>query len=332
VRTKLNFKDRVNKEEFIQYYQELKSARKVAKIYNVDKGTILSYAKSIGFVNQYRPELSLCEVEYIVSQYYCNNARNVSKELKCSSALISKIWMEAGLKGKMNRTYYLNENYFSKIDSADKAYFIGYLAADGCAYKRNNHIGMISIICQKRDKELLEMFNFYLKSNYPIHERDNKYTHLQINSEKLYTDLSKYNIIDRKTWTYTPSFKSDDLFVWHFIRGYFDGDGSIYSCPTHTGRNYIVPSDFHLSLCGNKATMIWFYNTFKFWGIDAVLKQDRKERYSQDFYYVRVSKLDSLCKLYELLYKDSSYLRLERKYNKFNDFLIKLDEFKKCRP
>lgn len=43
MRTKLNFKDRVNKEEFIQYYQELKSARRVAKIYNVDKGTILSY-------------------------------------------------------------------------------------------------------------------------------------------------------------------------------------------------------------------------------------------------------------------------------------------------
>ena len=38
-----------NKEEFIKNYQQLKSSRKMAELYNCDRKTITAFAKKIGY-------------------------------------------------------------------------------------------------------------------------------------------------------------------------------------------------------------------------------------------------------------------------------------------
>ena len=53
------------KEEFINKYNELKSANKMAEFYNVYKKTILSYVKEIRYVNKYRNELTELAIKYI---------------------------------------------------------------------------------------------------------------------------------------------------------------------------------------------------------------------------------------------------------------------------
>ena len=52
------------------------------------------------------------------------------------------------------RIYTLNENYFEQIDTQEKAYFLGFLWADGC-----NCNGVIHLVLQEKDKYILEKFN-----------------------------------------------------------------------------------------------------------------------------------------------------------------------------
>lgn len=49
-----------------------------------------------------------------------------------------------------------NENYFEKIDTEDKAYFLGFIMADGCILKNRN---TLKIIIHKKDKHILEDFS-----------------------------------------------------------------------------------------------------------------------------------------------------------------------------
>lgn len=47
--------------------------------------------------------------------------------------------------------YKINENYFEKIDSENKAYWIGFISADGNVYKNK-----LSIELNNKDDELLK--------------------------------------------------------------------------------------------------------------------------------------------------------------------------------
>ena len=78
-----------------------------------------------------------------------------------------------------------------------------------------------------------------MKSNYPIGSHivkegkgaGNIYYRVFITSKKLAEDLTKYGCHANKTYDLT--FPNKEIFVnkdliRHFIRGYFDGDGSVF--------------------------------------------------------------------------------------------------------
>ena len=64
--------------------------------------------------------------------------------------------------------YSFNEHYFDIIDSADKAYLLGFICTDGCLYKREGHQGQLSISLKDQDEEILQHFKESLSSNHPI--------------------------------------------------------------------------------------------------------------------------------------------------------------------
>ena len=61
-------------------------------------------------------------------------------------------------KSIANRIYFCDDNYFEKIDSKDKAYFLGLLMADGNKYKNT-----VRIELQEKDKSILELFKKYIE-------------------------------------------------------------------------------------------------------------------------------------------------------------------------
>jgi hypothetical protein len=134
------------------------------------------------------------------------------------------------------RKYNLDENFFKKIDTNTKAYWLGFLMADGCVYKNDDKKSYrLQINLAYSDIEALEKFNNAIKSNYPIRKvsvlnkkTEKTYTvaQLKINCTVMCHDLIALGVKPRKSLVCKIPYIEPMLFS-HFIRGYFDGDGCI---------------------------------------------------------------------------------------------------------
>lgn len=103
--------------------------------------------------------------------------------------------------------------------------------------KSGKHI--ISLKLSSKDNNHLEKFKLFLNADYPIYHYISKckigygksYSCLSVNSIHACNLLIKLGCIQRKT--YTLKFPDQSIFInpdliRHFIRGYFDGDGSVF--------------------------------------------------------------------------------------------------------
>lgn len=134
------------------------------------------------------------------------------------------------------RKYSLDETIFDNIDTSEKAYWLGFLMADGYNHENNT---CVALRLQEEDKESLEEFKAFLKTDAPIHtyhqttpinRLKRNYCELYICSPKFSELLAKHNVIQGKT--YLAEFPNiDEQFISHFIRGVFDGDGCISITP-----------------------------------------------------------------------------------------------------
>lgn len=118
--------------------------------------------------------------------------------------------------------YLFNENFFNKW-SIETAYVLGLIFSDGNVSKEKDHF---SIHISDKDVELLELINKLTKSNHPIEIRDHS-AYLRIYNKFATAKLIGYGCIPRKSLILefpNVPFK----YLNHFVRGYFDGDGSIY--------------------------------------------------------------------------------------------------------
>lgn len=132
------------------------------------------------------------------------------------------------------RKYNLNEHYFDKIDSEEKAYFLGLLYADGCHYEE---LSCITLSLQEEDVEILEKLNLIIGSDRPLMlVKHSKYKStlkdqfkLSLNSKHISHSLSKLGLMSRKSLIlqFPTEEQVPRYLLKHFIRGYFDGDGSI---------------------------------------------------------------------------------------------------------
>jgi intein-encoded DNA endonuclease-like protein len=194
------------------------------------------------------------------------------------------------------RTYEFDDTYFENIDNESKAYWLGFIAADGNVYKNELRIHISS-----KDKMHIIKFKNDIKSNNIINNGQNDTISFNIYSKKIVKQLTKYNIVPQKTNTFSIK-NIPSKFIRHFIRGYFDGDGCIY--------------------VKNKQNC-WsiFSNSSKF--IKQIISiinkaiNDELLVYSQNKgWSIRLSRKLSIEKIYHYLYDDSS-ICLERKLNKF---------------
>lgn len=171
----------------------------------------------------------------VINQYNkLKNIHKVAKHFNVSITPIKRILEGDGLE-ITNRRYPLNDCYFDKIDTEEKSYWLGFLYADG--YIRERKSGKsLEMKLSIKDKTHLEKFRESLNSNHLIKESYNKVKyksgiseshmcHLAIYSTKLVESVKKHGIHSRKTF----SIEIPDLpkeMMNHFVRGYFDGDGS----------------------------------------------------------------------------------------------------------
>lgn len=130
-------------------------------------------------------------------------------------------------------TYTVNHNYFDQIDCEEKAYWLGFLYADG--YLSGNTVGLTLSV---KDLGHLEAFRAAIGSTHPIHRYEargfskTQCVRIQFASNKMASALSSLGCVHHKSLVLrfpTPTQVPAPL-IRHFIRGYLDGDGCITNC------------------------------------------------------------------------------------------------------
>ena len=121
-----------------------------------------------------------------------------------------------------------NDHFFDKIDSELKAYLLGFIFADGCNYKELE----LDIELRKDDVEILQLIKKALSVKTNIKERKEKNTViLKVFSKYLGKKLSDLGLTPRKSFTVCyPTIPS--YLNCHFIRGFFDGNGTVANIDT----------------------------------------------------------------------------------------------------
>ena len=236
----------------------------------------------------------------------------VAEKIGTHQSLIHRRLKQMNIETRTNREDGFNENYFDKIDTNKKAYFLGLLYSDGWNMFSKGEIG---IELQERDGWILKELLKDLDSNRELKFLPaKKETHqnkllFKVFSKYMSGKLVELGCSSPKSLTLTfPSEKilSKELHS-HFIRGYFDGDGCITFC-TQDKHKYPV-----FSLVGTKEFMeSCMKNLMQYCSLPKVKLTHLGNNNTYSFRYGS----KNLLKIREYLYKDATVF-LERKHEKF---------------
>ena len=132
----------------------------------------------------------------------------------------------------MNKVYQMNENYFSEINSHEKAYILGFIYADGNIINNLEKTKYCLSIAQKGErKDVLEKIVKALNSNIPIKEYVPNVFSITLCSKQITNYLTKLGAIPNKSLVL--QFPTEDIvpkkYMSSFILGCFDGDGCVWN-------------------------------------------------------------------------------------------------------
>lgn len=161
----------------------------------------------------------------------------VAKKCNCSQTFIMKTLKKCHISRRTTQSYITkyvpNENFFDSINTEEKAYILGFLYADGNNYVKNNNYE-VSIKLQLEDLSILEKMRDLISPDSQVKKVFDKSTYkfyylFKINSKVLSQQLSNLGCVPAKSLILQFPSWIDLSLQHHFIRGYFDGDGSLYS-------------------------------------------------------------------------------------------------------
>lgn len=263
--------------------------------------------------------MSKSEIEELIKMYETGEYNfkqldiHFDRGLGTCRGLLERRGHKAKSISEINRKYSLNEEYFNIIDSENKAYFLGFLYADGCNFPEGTRI---VIGLAEKDKEILDKFNILLNYSRPLQYRkptNNSAAQyvLTISSKKISNKLSELGVVKAKSLILTfPNWLDSKLYN-HFIRGYFDGDGCITSSSPNRNKGG-KKSDVKWSIVG---TEDFVSEVQKIMIKELDLNKTRIKKHRNAF-YLEYKGGKQIRRIKEWLYNNSTIF-LERKYNKF---------------
>ena len=252
----------------------------------------------------------------IINKY--NNGESLSdiaKEYHCYGSTIGYKLKEWGIPRheRYNNIYNINSEYFNNINTEHKAYWYGLLLSDG-------HVNCNAITISIRERYILDEFRKDLDTNIPIRENYYKLPTLTIANKHMCNSLntkgfnhqkSKYIDINK-----VKNFIPDNL-ENHFIRGMFDGDGSI----KYYKYDYQDTIMLHFGYTGTEEVVAYIKDKF-----DIKNKIVQEGKYTQT---VVSSNPNKIKEIYHYLYRDAT-IWINRKRNTFEDiFKIRGIEYEK---
>lgn len=238
-----------------------------------------------------------------------NSARQIGKIMSCDTATItSKLRKNKIPIRNRQGKYVMNESYFEQINTEEKAYWLGFLMADG--YNSSKFIRV-----DIQDGGHLEKLrdSIFKNKDMPIRLKKSPTNkdvyYLTLQSKKIVSDCEKLGIIRNKSLLASYP-KINESMDRHFIRGLFDGDGSLsYVYQTKNYRKYMF------SIVGSETLMKNIKEKLEFLNIHIGFGK------CKSIYRIYISGNKQICKILNWMYEESN-ISLERKFKKYDDMII----------
>ncbi len=250
------------------------------------------------------------ELESKIINSYCKdqiNIEKIHKKYSISRDAISKLLKKQNIEVRKdsNKKYSWDETFFEAIDTPEKAYWFGFIAADGGINKNGLQIGLA-----KKDKEHLLKFCKRIGYSGPlVHCKSNDSFKLCITRTKIYNDLIRLGMEENKTFKINENIFNcvPEYLIPAAMHGYFDGDGTFGKSGKH----------LQFAILGNERFLIYFKDKISEFGID-MNGPKKDDRTKQTFYCWKGILLDVAKSLKKLFYENefSSKDFLDRKKNK----------------
>lgn len=162
--------------------------------------------------------------EQVITAYINGiSIKDITSTYNIAHSTIYKWIRNKGIIQRGKRTYTINEDYFSIIDSAEKAYILGFIYADGCVTNDR-----LTITLHVQDENILKFIKSEMNSKMKFYFFKNRsQVSFSVYSKRISNDLKSLNIVERKTYSKLFPLIPNE-FISFFISGYFDGDGCVY--------------------------------------------------------------------------------------------------------
>ena len=220
--------------EWIELYQQQGwSTNNIAEKYKVDTATVGKYLKDAGIELRYKGERQ-SSFEHAFEAWavaYLNgiSLREIAEAYKTYPQTVHmhvKKLVEMRSYEVANRSIRFDKpDYFSKIDSAQKAYWLGVWFGTGFTATGQGHYECVLVVGEK-DKDTLERFKKEVGTDIELIEGEG-YCRLRIHQKQLTLDLERLGLVKRKTENMSVP---DEVmpYINSFMLGYYEGKGYYY--------------------------------------------------------------------------------------------------------
>lgn len=247
-----------DKQNIINLYINGVTKPKIREIYHCRSTAISEILKGIHSPNicQKKPKFSkekekeICEM-YTSGKY---NKKFIAEKFGCCVGTIINVLKRNNIEIVSHRVAHfsdmeLRDDFFETIDSEEKAYFLGFMFADGYVYKGSKNAKSVGLEIHIRDIDLIHKLKELLNTSNKIKYRKRSNTEMcsiNVYSTKMANDLEKYGIVQNKTKV-TKHLPDIPLpYRRHFLRGLLDGDGWISI--DKNGRYHVGFVSYHKSI------------------------------------------------------------------------------------
>lgn len=241
--------------------------------YCISQVTVWRTKNQLGLCRKRIKPCGMKALEPILEKEYFEkrkNLRNLAKEYGLTFETVRRIIHRCGkpLRGLEfnNRKYTVDETFFEKIDSPEKAYWFGFIAADGNIFGSALQIGL-----HIKDKHHLEKISKRMNFSGPISPKKENKCLFYLNRKKVVDDLKNLGLTENKTFKIDNHIfdKVPNEFLNAAIHGYFDGDGCIsYKKYTSLKDSQKQSLTLRFTLPGNPSFLFFIKEFFSKYGVN----------------------------------------------------------------
>ncbi len=302
------FKYNFDSLEVEKKYIKTNSLRKIANFFGCSHETMRCFMlrNNISF----KKEINFQKVKELFEKGYGRD--KIAQICNCHKETVRRILKRHNISIPRKYKYSCDTNFFENW-SPEMAYVLGFIYADG--YLCDQYFGI-----PQKEFSILNKIRNLLKSNHRIYKTKKSQFVFRVYNRKIIEDLKKLGVHQRKSSTIKFPLVPQD-YIFHFIRGYFDGDGSI------DNRGVSIASCSLSFLKAIQKILTSFYGFF----LHKIGIQNNKRRFCFILYYSTRGEQLALFKYFYDKYTIENELFLKRKFLKYKETLTQLNEKKeKC--